>query len=81
MLMYAALVALLWCTTAAVADIPASLLGSIQSASNASLLWGPYRPNLYFGIKPRLPKSLLTGLLWANMDDYQAFQGNFFPSC
>lgn len=42
--------------------------------SNDSLLWGPYRPNLYFGVKPRIPKSLSTGLLWAKVDDYQSVQ-------
>lgn len=42
--------------------------------SNDSLLWGPYRPNLYFGVKPRLPKSLLTGLMWAKVDEYQSVQ-------
>lgn len=62
------------------ADVPPSLLNAISAASNASLLWGPYRPNLYFGVRPRLPKSLLTGLLWSNMDDYRAFQGPYtFP--
>lgn len=40
------------------------------AASNDTLLWGPYRPNLYFGVRPRIPKSLLTGLMWANADDY-----------
>ena len=42
--------------------------------SNDSLLWGPYRPNLYFGIRPRLPKSLLTGLMWAKVDSFDAVQ-------
>lgn len=56
-------------------DVPPSLLNAVSAASNASLLWGPYRPNLYFGVRPRLPKSLLTGLLWSNVDDYRAFQG------
>lgn len=42
--------------------------------SNESLLWGPYRPNLYFGVKPRIPKSLSTGLLWAKVDDFQSVQ-------
>jgi mannosyl-oligosaccharide glucosidase len=41
--------------------------------SNASLLWGPYRPNLYLGIRPRLPKSLLVGLMWSNADDPEDF--------
>ncbi|CAG8462998.1 7789_t:CDS:10 [Acaulospora morrowiae] len=42
-------------------------------ASNNSLLWGTYRPNLYFGIRPRLPESLMTGLLWFGADDYKGF--------
>lgn len=37
--------------------------------SNDSLLWGPYRPNLYFGLQPRIANSLLTGLMWSNADD------------
>lgn len=50
------------------------VLSASSRASNASLLWGPYRPNLYFGIKPRIPKSLLTGLLWAKVDEYKDVQ-------
>ncbi|ODV94404.1 hypothetical protein PACTADRAFT_45070 [Pachysolen tannophilus NRRL Y-2460] len=42
-----------------------------SKASNASLLWGPYRSNLYLGIRPRIPHSLMTGLMWFNADDYQ----------
>ncbi len=48
----------------------------IEKASNASLLWGPYRPNLYFGVRPRIPKSLLTGLLWARVEDFQSVQNS-----
>ncbi|ETI23672.1 hypothetical protein G647_05475 [Cladophialophora carrionii CBS 160.54] len=50
-------------------------------ASNDTLLWGPYRPNLYFGVRPRLPNSLLTGLLWANTDSYASTQQNFRYTC
>ena len=50
------------------------VLAEHAKLSNDSLLWGPYRPNLYFGVKPRIPKSLLTGLLWAKVDDYQTVQ-------
>ena len=42
--------------------------------SNESLLWGPYRPNLYFGVRPRIPKSLTTGLLWARTDSFETVQ-------
>jgi len=45
-----------------------------NAPSNDSLLWGPYRPNLYFGVRPRIPKSLLTGLMWVNADDFRNAQ-------
>jgi mannosyl-oligosaccharide glucosidase len=38
-----------------------------------SLLWGAYRPNLYFGLRPRIPQSLMTGLVWFGTQDYQSF--------
>ena len=57
------------------AEISPEYLNAVTAASNASLLWGPYRSNLYFGVKPRLPNSLLTGLLWLNADDYKSFSG------
>lgn len=38
-----------------------------------SLLWGAYRPNLYFGLRPRLPQSLMTGLVWFGTQDYESF--------
>ena len=47
--------------------------------SNDSLLWGPYRSNLYFGVRPRIPKSLTTGLLWAKVDNYQGVQNSMPP--
>ena len=51
------------------------------TATNDSLLWGPYRPNLYFGVRPRIPRSLLTGLMWTNVDDFAAAQNNFRHTC
>ena len=45
-------------------------------ADNDTLLWGPYRPNLYFGVRPRIPKSLLTGLMWTNVDDFAGAQNS-----
>ena len=55
------------------------VLSENAKLSNESLLWGPYRPNLYFGVKPRIPKSLVTGLLWAKVDNYQSPQNGAFP--
>ncbi|KAJ9094479.1 hypothetical protein QFC21_006018 [Naganishia friedmannii] len=40
-----------------------------------SLLWGTYRPQLYHGIRARLPRSLMTGLMWFGLNDYKGFQG------
>ncbi|GEQ68175.1 hypothetical protein JCM33374_g1842 [Metschnikowia sp. JCM 33374] len=39
-----------------------------QSLSDDSLLWGPYRSGNYLGIRPRIPKSLMSGLFWFNTD-------------
>jgi mannosyl-oligosaccharide glucosidase len=44
------------------------------SVVNDTLLWGPYRPNLYFGLRPRLPQSLMTGLMWFGTHDYTSLQ-------
>ena len=50
------------------------VLSRNQKLSNESLLWGPYRPNLYFGVRPQIPKSLTTGLLWARTDNFEKVQ-------
>lgn len=52
-------------------DQQISLASQYSQLSNNSLLWGPYRSALYFGIRPRLPRSLLSGLMWFTMSDYQ----------
>lgn len=48
----------------------AVLNAEIGRLNNQSLLWGPYRPNLYFGVRPRLPHSLMAGLMWSNIDTF-----------
>jgi mannosyl-oligosaccharide glucosidase len=50
-------------------------VADIEKATNASLLWGPYRPNLYFGVRPRIP-SLMGGLLWTRVEDYTSVQNS-----
>lgn len=45
----------------------------LLSAANSSLLWGTYRPGLYFGLKARIPDSLLTGLVWFGAHDWQSY--------
>lgn len=54
---------------------------AFSKASNESLLWGAYRPNLYFGLRPRIPKSILTGLLWARVEDYTSVQNDVRYTC
>ncbi|KAF2737328.1 glycoside hydrolase [Polyplosphaeria fusca] len=48
--------------------VPALTVAQTLVKNNASLQWGPYRPNLYLGIRPRAPKSLLTGLMWGQLE-------------
>ena len=47
---------------------------NVLAASNESLLWGTYRPNLYFGTRPRLPESLLTGLMWFGTEELSSIE-------
>lgn len=67
-------------TSGAFAQDESVLNAEIGRLNNESLYWGPYRPNLYFGVRQRAPNSLLTGLMWSNLDDYQkAQQSNLTP--
>ncbi|ANB14481.1 Cwh41p [Sugiyamaella lignohabitans] len=74
------LIALSWLCVVFVSSSPQSVLKSAPlineyaRQSNSSLLWGPYRSNLYFGIRPRIPKSLLSGLMWYNADSYDGLK-------
>lgn len=54
------------------------LIKEAARANNQSLLWGPYKPNLYFGVRPRIAKSLTAGLMWAKVDDYANAQQSAF---
>ena len=51
--------------------LPSTLANAATNDSD-SLLWGTWRPNLYFGLRPRLQQSLMTGLIWFGTQDYQA---------
>lgn len=44
---------------------------AFEKANDDSLLWGPYRSNIYVGVKPRVPRSLITGLIWYKGDNYR----------
>lgn len=52
--------------------ISLAVYGHAQAANNDTYFWGPYRPNLYFGLRPRAPQSLMTGLLWFGTHNYQS---------
>lgn len=41
-------------------------------AHNESILWGPYKPNVYFGVRPRLPEGLWSSLMWANVNGFDS---------
>ena len=66
-------------TGSAQADDTSILYNEIARANNQSLLWGPYRPNLYFGVRPRIPKSFMGGLMWAKVDEFQEVQHSISP--
>ncbi|WFD29638.1 mannosyl-oligosaccharide glucosidase [Malassezia sp. CBS 17886] len=44
---------------------------SADDAHAPSTLWGTYRPQLFFGMRPRVPETLLTGLAWFSPADYR----------
>ncbi len=48
--------------------IPSAFAGN----NSDPLFWGTYRPNLYFGLRPKVPQSLMTGLMWFGTQDYQS---------
>lgn len=54
------------------ADGESILTSEIGRQNNQSLFWGPYKPNLYFGVRPRAPEGLFTGLMWSNVDTFMS---------
>lgn len=46
-----------------VSDLP-----QFKGKHQEDLFWGTYRPNLYLGIRARVPKSLLAGLMWVGVN-------------
>jgi hypothetical protein len=62
----------LWITALQVAA--QSSANDSSSSDGLQTLWGAYRSNLYFGVRPRIPNSLMTGLLWFGTRDYESVQ-------
>jgi hypothetical protein len=59
-----------WLALLAATQAAAQLVHS-NYTDTQSMLWGAYRPNLYFGVRPRIPQSLMTGLMWYGTQDHQ----------
>ena len=77
---FSLLLAPLLYATGSIASPEESDLGKeTAKANNESLLWGPYKPNLYFGVRPRLPDSFFAGLMWAKVDDFVGAQQSMCP--
>lgn len=64
------------CVGAADSDDSEILYQEVARQQNESLLWGAYRPNLYFGVRPRIPKSFMGGLMWSRVDNFQDVQNS-----
>jgi mannosyl-oligosaccharide glucosidase len=65
--------------TVVAADDSNILSQEFARTSNQSLLWGSYRPNVYFGVRPRIPNSLMGGLMWSKVESYQDVQNSRWP--
>ncbi len=74
--LFALSIASLFLPRVAAAEDESILISEIGRLNNQSLLWGPYRPNLYFGVRPRLPQALMTGLMWGKVDSYTEVQNS-----
>ncbi|KAI0159040.1 glycoside hydrolase family 63 protein [Pestalotiopsis sp. NC0098] len=56
-------------------------LSSTSAASSVGSEQGPYRPNLYFGVRPRIPETLLMGLMWSNGNSRNELISNLRDTC
>uniref|UniRef100_UPI00358E6F83 mannosyl-oligosaccharide glucosidase isoform X1 n=2 Tax=Myxine glutinosa TaxID=7769 RepID=UPI00358E6F83 len=53
--------------------------GATRASVSPLRFWGTYRPQVYFGMKTRSPKSLVTGLMW--MEQGQSVPGSLRHAC
>lgn len=66
--------------TSGAPDGESILTAEVGRMNNQSLFWGPYKPNLYFGIRPRATDGLWTGLSWSQLNNYGDLQtSEFWP--
>ncbi|PHH69374.1 hypothetical protein CDD82_7805 [Ophiocordyceps australis] len=59
----------------------ALMAGELSRLNNQSLFWGPYKPNLYFGVRPRTSPGLWTGLMWGRIQTYEDVKDGFRYTC
>ncbi|KAK4442081.1 glycoside hydrolase [Podospora aff. communis PSN243] len=52
-----------------------------QVAGAAWQKWGPYRPNLYFGVRPQVPETFLMGLMWASGESQSRMLSTLRDTC
>ncbi|XP_051983087.1 LOW QUALITY PROTEIN: mannosyl-oligosaccharide glucosidase-like [Xyrauchen texanus] len=52
---------------------------SSSAAVSPERFWGSYRPQVYFGMKTRSPRSVVTGLMW--MHQFGDMDGNLRHTC
>lgn len=51
-----------------------NLIDNFDEINSQSLQWGPYRSNLYMGVRPRIPDSFLSGLMWFSSNNFKSIQ-------
>lgn len=52
-------------------DDTSLLIENFKELNRESLNWGPYRSNLYLGIRPRIPDSFMSGLMWFPTNNFE----------
>ncbi|KAK3994465.1 putative mannosyl-oligosaccharide glucosidase protein [Cladorrhinum sp. PSN332] len=71
-----------WATTLVqISHASNSTRNASTSAVSPWQTWGPYRPNLYFGVRPQIPETLLMGLMWASGDDRNKLLNSLRDTC
>lgn len=43
----------------------------VRRLNDESLFWGPYKSNLYFGVRPKSPKGFWSSLMWGGVNSYE----------
>ncbi|CAG9954091.1 unnamed protein product [Clonostachys rosea f. rosea IK726] len=49
--------------------------------NDESLFWGPYKSNLYFGVRPKSPKGFWSSLMWGGVNSYERTPHVFRYTC